>query len=340
MILLGVYDRCTPRLASEVSLTTVAMSSFEEAEKALADRGICLDGSTIRNITIRFAARAKAAQRSESYEFAETVDGRRVVISTDGGRIRIRKNKRGPKTKKGRNRYSTDWREPKLLIIYVVNEEGRMERKFCPFIDGTMKGPDAIFGLLRFYLSKLKLSKADQILFVADGARWIWKRVPQLLEDLGVHIKHAYELVDFYHAVEHLGKVAACRKAWNPSQRQKWVKKHKKLLKAGKIQQVTDAIKTFCKGRSSKEFRRERNYFLRNQHRMSYHTIGGMGLPMGSGAMESAIRRVVNLRLKGAAIYWHVGTAEAMLMLRSYFKAGRWDMLKSQAITPTLEAGI
>ena len=137
--------------------------------------------------------------------------------------------------------------------------------------------------------------------------------MPQLLEDLGVHIKHAYELVDFYHAVEHLGKVAACRKAWNPSQRQRWVKKHKKLLKAGKIQQVTDAIKTFCKGRSSKEFRRERNYFLRNQHRMRYHTIGGMGLQMGSGAMESAIRRVVNLRLKGAAIYWHVGTAEVPL---------------------------
>ncbi len=337
---MGIHDRCTPRLASEVSLTTVAMSSFEEAEKALADRGICLDISTIRNITIRFVARAKAAQRSEAYEFVETVDRRRVVISTDGGRIRIRENKRGPKTKKGRNRYSTDWREPKLLIIYVVNEEGRMERKFCPFIDGTMKGPDAIFGLLRFYLSKLKLSKADQILFVADGARWIWKRVPQLLKDLGVHLKHAYELVDFYHAVEHLGKVAACRKSWSPAERKRWVKKHKKLLKAGKIQQVTDAIKILCKGRSSKEFRRERNYFLRNQHRMSYHTIQGMGLPIGSGAMESAIRRVVNLRLKGAAIYWHVGTAEAMLTLRSYFKAGRWNMLKSQAITPTLEGAI
>ena len=116
MILLGVHNRSTPGLASEVSLTTVAMSSFEEAEKALADRGICLDVSTIRSITIRFAARAKAAQRSESYEFVETVDGRRVVISTDGSRIRIRKNKRGPKTKKGRNRYSTDWREPKLLM--------------------------------------------------------------------------------------------------------------------------------------------------------------------------------------------------------------------------------
>lgn len=314
------------------------MSSLEEAETALSDRGICLDVSTIRNITVRFAARSKVVQQSETYEFGETVDGRRVVISTDGGRIRIRKNKRGPKTKKGRNRYSTDWREPKLLIIYVVNNEGRMERKFCPFIDGTMKGPDAVFGLLRFYLSKLKLSTADQILFVADGARWIWRRVPQLLEDLGVHLKRAYELVDFYHAVEHLGKVAACRKSWSSGERTKWVKKHKKLLKAGKIRQVTDAIKALCRGRSSKEFRRERDYFLRNQSRMGYAAIKGMGLPIGSGAMESAIRRVVNLRLKGSAIYWNIGTAEAMLTLRSYFKAGRWNMLKNMAVTPTLNA--
>jgi hypothetical protein len=260
------------------------------------------------------------------------------VISTDGGRIRIRKNKRGPKTKKGRNRYSTDWREPKLLIIYVVNEEGRMFRKFCPFIDGTMKGPDAVFTLLRFYLSKLKLSMADRVLFVADGARWIWRRVPQLLQDLAVNPKRAYELVDFYHAVEHLGRVAASRKSWSPGERNKWVKKHKKLLKAGKIQQVIDAIKLLCRGRTSKEFRRERDYFLRNQHRMNYHTVAQMGLPIGSGAMESAIRRVVNLRLKGAAIYWHAATAEAMLMLRSYFKAGRWNLLKSQTVTTTLNA--
>ena len=338
LILLGVHDRCTPRLASEVSLSTVAMSSFEEAENALADRGICLDVSAIRNIAMRFSARAKAVQRSEQYEFGETAEGRRVVISTDGGRIRIRQNKRGPKTKKGRNRYSTEWREPKLLIIYVVNEEGRMERKFCPFIDGTMKGPDAVFGMLRFYLSKLKLGTADQVLFVADGARWIWRRVPQLFEYLCVDPKRVYELVDFYHAVEHLGKVAACRKSWSPGQRKKWVKKHKKLLKAGKVQRVIDAIKTLCKGRNSKEFRRERNYFIRNQHRMDYHAIAEMGLPIGSGAMESAIRRVVNLRLKGSAIYWHTRTAEAMLMLRSYFKAGRWNILKSHAFTPIIDA--
>jgi hypothetical protein len=47
--------------------------------------------------------------------------------------------------------------------------------------------------------------------------------------------------------------------------------------------------------------------------------------------VESAIRRVINLRLKGASIYWLKPSAEAMLMLRSYFKAGRWSLLKSMA---------
>jgi len=129
----------------------------------------------------------------------------------------------------------------------------------------------------------------------------------------GTPLKRAYELVGFYHAVEHLGKVAACRKSWSSGERTKWVKKHKELLKEGKIRQVTDAIKTLCRGRSSKEFRRERDYFLRDQDRMNYHTIEGMDLPIGSGAMESAIRRVVNLRLRGPAIYRSVGTAEVPL---------------------------
>jgi hypothetical protein len=340
LVLLGIHDRFTPKLASDVSLASVSMSSFEEAAKFLADRGINLGVDTIRNITIRFAQRAKVVQRTESCNFGETVDGRRVVCSTDGGRIRIRTNKRGPKTKKGRTRYFSDWREPKLLIIYVVNDEGRMQRQFCPFIDGTMKGPDAVFGLLKYYLSKLGLNKADQVLFVADGARWIWNRVPEMLRDLGVSLSNAYELVDFYHAVEHLGKVAACRKTWSGSERKRWVKKHRKLLKAGKIDRVITAINSLCRGRLSKDYRRERDYFVRNRNRMNYRTIAEKQLPIGSGAMESAIRRVVNLRLKGPGIYWCHQTAEAMLMLRSYFKSGRWNMLKNLAVVPILEAKI
>ena len=54
-------------------------------------------------------------------------------------------------------------------------------------------------------------------------------------------------------------------------------------------------------------------------------------MPIGSGAMESSIRRVVNMRLKGAGIFWSEDSANEMLMLRCYYKAGRWDDLMKLA---------
>jgi hypothetical protein len=65
-------------------------------------------------------------------DFAETVEGRRVVISTDGGRVRIRQYKPGRKTNKGRRRFKAEWREPKLLIIYTVDETGNGNGPSCP----------------------------------------------------------------------------------------------------------------------------------------------------------------------------------------------------------------
>jgi len=327
LILLGIHARCSPALIAEVSKLSAALSSFEEVEQVLADRGFEIDDKTIRAIAMSFAQRVKMAQNAdEEGSFVETLEGRRVVISTDGGRVRIRKYKRGRKTKKGRRRFKAEWREPKLLIIYTVDETGKRERAFIPIIDGTLKGPDAVFALLKYYLNKLGLEQADKILFVADGARWIWLRVQPLMTALG--IQQWYELVDFYHVVEHLGKIASLQKGWSVSQRKRWCNKHRRLLLKGKTEQVISAIRKLCPQQCPKDLKRELNYFVRNRQRMAYSTISHMGLPIGSGAMESAIRRVINLRLKGASIYWLEKTAEAMIRLRSFFKAGRWNMLK------------
>jgi hypothetical protein len=62
-----------------------------------------------------------------------------------------------------------------------------------------------------------------------------------------------------------------------------------------------------------------------------------MGLPIGSGAMESAVRRVVNIRLKGASTYWLEESAEAMLLLRSFYKSGRCNMLNKLALSTCCE---
>ncbi len=186
LVVLGIYDRCTPALAAEVSLFAAMLGSLQEAQDVLANRGVALDTKTIRTIAYRYAARARLMQQVEHTAFEDTVAGRRVVISSDGGRLRLRETKRGPKTKKGRRRYTGAWREPKVLLVDVVDAEGKRDATFVPVMDATLKGPDAVFALLRTYLQRLEITQADQVLFIADGAPWIWKRVPLLVQALGL----------------------------------------------------------------------------------------------------------------------------------------------------------
>src|SRR2546426_6579633 len=331
LIWLGIYDRCTPALAAAVSLLAAMLGSLDEAQDVLAARGVELDTKTVRLIAYRYAARARLVEQGENTAFEDTVAGRRVVISSDGGRMRLREIKRGPKTTKGRRRYTGAWREPKVLIVYVVDAEGKREASFAPFIDATLKGPDAVFALLRIYLQRLAITQADHVLFIADGAPWIWKRVPLLVQALGLAAEQVHELLDFYHAVHHLGQVAALHKDWSAKARTRWRTHQRRLLMRGEVAQVITAVRDLCRGRNSQAIRKHREYFTKNQHRMAYAQLMALKLPIGSGAIESAVRRVVNLRLKGPSLFWCRASAEAILLLRSYYKAGRWNMLKRMA---------
>jgi hypothetical protein len=91
--------------------------------------GFSMSIKTIRMIAKRFAMRARACFKIGDLPIDEEFKGKRIVVSADGGRVRTRINKRGKKTKKNRSRYKTDWREPKLILIYVVDENGEKDRK-------------------------------------------------------------------------------------------------------------------------------------------------------------------------------------------------------------------
>ena len=333
LALLGIHDRCTPILAAMVSAWSALLSSFEEVRQVLCDHGTILDVKVIRKLAYRYAERARVVQQMGLLPLNEedNLQGRRVVISTDGGRTRLREKKRGPRTAKGRTRYHGAWREPKLLIIYVVDAHGKQEKSFAPFIDGGFNGPDGLFLLLEGYLKSLCIQKADKVLFVADGAHWIWNRVPGLIKALGLNPESVHELLDFYHAVEHLGKVAGLRKNWSAKKRKAWVSKQRRFLLKGESATVVQEVQALCRGRNSKAIKTERDYFVRNRHRLAFPTVKALNLPIGSGAIESSIRRVVNLRLKGPCIFWYKENAEKMLMLRSYYKSGRWNCLKQMA---------
>ena len=335
-VLLGIYERCTPAVSSQVGMMAATLASFAETQQMLAEQGNELDIKTVRLLAYRAAERARLAQKMGEYGWQEqdNLAGRRVVVSTDGGRIRLREKKRGPKTGKGRTRYHGAWREPKLCIIYVVDEEGRQHQQFAPLIDGVLNGPDALFALLTSYLQELQIEEADQLLFISDGAVWIWNRIPALLQALDIAPEKVHFLIDFFHAVEHLGRVAALRKDWKPRARKRWFNHQRKLLHQGQVDQVIEAIRRLCRGRNSRAIRTQLNYFVKHRTHMAYDRIAQLNLPIGSGAIESAIRRVVNLRLKGPAIFWCKQNAGAILMLRAFYKAGRWRQFISMALSP------
>lgn len=337
LVLLGIFERCTPALTSEIGQMVVLLGSFAEAHQILSERGHGLGEKTLRLIAYRAVDRARLAQKTTGYlghNSQESVAGRRVVVSSDGGRIRLREKKRGPKTAKRRNRYKGAWREPKLFIIYVVDEKGKQERNFAPLIDGTLQGPDTLFAMLTHYLQALKIEDADQVLFISDGARWIWDRLPALQKTLKLNGQNVHFLVDFYHAVEHLNKVASLRKDWSAKVRKKWLNKQRRTLHDGGVDQVIEAIQQLCRGRNSKAIRTQLNYFIKHRLHMNYAFIAEKQLPIGSGAIESTIRRVVNLRLKGPSLFWCKSSAEAMLMLRAFCKSGRWSSFNSLTFSP------
>src|SRR5437762_10126789 len=98
LVVLGIYDRCTPALAAEVSLLAAMLGSLQEAQDVLANRGVELDTKTVRTIAYRYAARARLEQQVNNAAFEDSVAGRRVVISSDGGRMRLRASIMAPAT--------------------------------------------------------------------------------------------------------------------------------------------------------------------------------------------------------------------------------------------------
>jgi hypothetical protein len=303
LVLLGMYDRCTPALAAEVSLLAAMVGALDEAQAVLADRGVVFETKTVWLIAYRSAARARLEQQLDPAVLKDTVAGRRVVISSDGGRLRLREPQRGPKTTKGRRRSTGVWRAPKVLIISVVDAEGKREARFAPVIDATLQRPDAMFALLCTYLQRLAITQADQILFIADGAPWIWKRVPLLVHALGLTSAQVHELLDFSHAVQRLGPVAALRPDWSAKARTRWRTQQRRLLLRGEVEQVMAAVRDLCRGRNKKAIRKHYDYFIKNQYRMAYAQLLAMKLPIGSGAIDSTVRRVVNLYLKGPSLF-------------------------------------
>ena len=181
---------------------------------------------------------------------------------------------------------------------------------------------------LQSYLKALGVEKAQEVIFIGDGAPWVSNRVPKLLKELKIEEKRVRVVVDFYHAVEHLKAVADGHKQFSETERKAWIKKQRKRLYSGGVAKVIKEMEEL----EGEKVQTEKAYFANRQKQMQYAALKKAGVPIGSGAVESAMRRIVNLRLKGNGIFWRKENAEHVLLLRCYAKAGRWANLLPLAL--------
>lgn len=338
LAVLGFSEGSSPALASRVSRQTALLPSYEVARAELAADGVALNIKEVHGISQQLGAEMLTTQRRdlERYRAGELPSGRalhgqRVGVAIDGGRVRtrvvIRKQKGRGKTKTQRRKMRVEWREPKLLILFELDEQGRMRRGAQPWIAGTFRGPDECMELLAMQLHRLGAATAKQVVFLADGAPWIWERLPWVEQRVGLRPEQVVRVLDCCHAVHHVSM--ALEDLHLPAaERQRRYRQLRKQLRAGQAYQVTAELSLLAAGFPEDAPVWTHIRFLEKHAdagHMRYHEFRRRGVPLGSGAIESAIRRVVNLRLKGSGILWYEANAEGMLALRAAALTGRWQ---------------
>lgn len=334
---LGIHERMTPAFGSEVARLVVTHSE-EAAQEELRRRGIRRDKKAIRRIVGALARRALAHRKQSTTRSGSATNsslaGKRLGIFVDGGRLRVRLKKRGRKRKNGGKSFKADWKEPKVLVICELDEKGRKVRGGFLRYEATMGDAKALFRLLAAILRELGATDAAQWVVGGDGAKWIWNRYAKLAKELGYDPEKVIEVVDYWHAVGYLWEFARLRASWNDAQRRKWVTTNKRRLQRGKVEEVVSELRSYCLGRNAKKLKVLASRFAANRDRMRYDEFKLCGIPRGSGAVESAVRRIVNLRLKGPGIFWIPENAEGLLHLRSQLLSGTWDDLMRRIFEP------
>ncbi len=337
--MLGVAGRSTPALRLQLAQMVSEANSVTSARELLESGGTEIDHKAALRLTYLVSddalrAREKAMRATTTGDDGGEFAGRRVAVAVDGGRVCIRRRVAGRPKKGGRKHFVTEWREPKVLTVYVFGEDGKRDKSVKTVIDGTLGDADAVFELIRYHLLRLGVHRASDVVFLGDGAQWIWNRTAALREALGLPAERFTELVDYFHVVERLTEVAQSRDRWSDEDRAAWVEVQKGRLMAGELKEVERAVLDLLKGKKKKR-ETEAAYWSRNRERLRYGQSREAGRPIGSGAVESSVRRVVNLRMKGASIAWTEEHAEGILHLRAYAKSGRWDELEAAVLAET-----
>jgi len=170
-----------------------------------------------------------------------------------------------------------------------------------------------------------KADQAVELIFIADGAAWIWRLVEQYFPD-------AVQIVDWFHACEYLVDVA--RTAFSEAKkRQDWLTTTRTALWKGQLDTVIAACQALAQPNRTADddpAQQAVTYFSNNRHRMDYPTYRKNGYQIGSGTIESAAKQIVAQRMKVTGAIWNLESARFVAKARAAFLSDQWDGLAAR----------
>ena len=319
---LGLIDSYSPGVVRWMCRAGALSASYQGASSDLLTyAGLEIDARQIQRMIAQVAPRMTQWREAQGPVFNPAA-GDIFCVGTDGtGAPMRRKALRGRKGKNGKART----REVKVGTVFTHRKPdqagARPERDY----NSTTYLADIVaaqeFGSrLRAEALRRGIAKAKAIVFLGDGAVWVWKLA-------AINFPTAVCILDYYHACEHLTLLTQALYGEGSALAKKRYRQWRKALLKDRIAQVIAQSKADLPARAQtrKLAKKQIAYFERNQSRMFYQTFRQAGYFIGSGVVEAGCKTVVGQRLKHSGMLWGRQGASDLLTVRCALLSGWFD---------------
>jgi len=253
----------------------------------------------------------------------DTGEIERAYLGMDGTGIPVVASETVGRKGKGKDG-AAHTREVKLGCVFTqtsVDEEGRPIRdEGSTSYVGKVETAEELGRELYSEVERRGLSKITKKTVLGDGAKWIWEVARE-------HFPEATQIVDFYHACEHLWTLGRALYPKDEKTMKRWVGNRRAQLEKGDIASLLKAFdRVKISGQKTKEVMRvEREYFRNNRNRMRYRQFREQGLFIGSGVVEAGCKSVIGHRLKQSGMRWTLAVANPVIAIRRCLLGGGWN---------------
>lgn len=276
--------------------------------------------ATGQDIARREKEKIKALMDGQDVESNETPSI--LYIATDGTGVPVlRRETQGRKGKAEDGIART--REVKLAAIFTqtyTDKEGKPIRdKGSTTYVGKVESVETFGPRLYHEACRRGANKAQQLVVLGDGAPWIWNLADE-------QFPGAIQIVDFYHAKEHLGDVARILFPDDQGSREAWLKTISDNLWEGMMTSVLDELHALrVRGKKKDLVNKTMEYFEKNKDRMRYGYFRREGLFIGSGIVEAGCKSLIGGRLKQSGMHWTVRGANDIIALKCCIESGTFE---------------